>query len=146
MSIPKTGKSKNGQSMHYSVGALIEKDNKFLLIDRVAPPLGFAGIAGHINEGETPEEALFRKVSEESGLKVKSYSLLFEEEVEWNWCRIGIQSHYWYVYKCEVEGEARNNAEASKSIGWYTLDEIGKFKMEPVWKYWFEKIGFSTEK
>ena len=130
--------------MHYSVGALIEKDNKFLLVDRANPPFGFAAIAGHIDEGETSEEALFREVREESDLKVKSCSLLFEEELDWNWCKAGVQSHYWYVYKCEVEGEARNNPE-TKSIGWYTLDEIGKLKLEPAWKYWFGKLGVLKE-
>lgn len=88
-------------------------------------PLGFAGLAGHIDEGETPKETLFRKVNEESGLKIKKHSLLFEEEVEWNWCRVGIKSHYWYLYRCEIEGELHNNPEASKSIGWYTADTGG---------------------
>lgn len=141
MGIPKTGKGKNGQTMHYSVGALIEKDNKYLLIDRRDEPLGFAGIAGHINEGETPKKTLLRKVNEESGLKVKKYSLLFEEEVEWNWCRAEVRPHYWYMYKCEFEGEAQNNPKASKSIGWYTPKEIKGFELEPVWEYWFKKLG-----
>ena len=140
MAIPKTGKSKNGQPMHYSVGALIKKGDKYLLIDRVDPPLGLAGLAGHINEGEVPEETLLRKVREESGLTIKNHSLLFEEEVGWNWCRAGVQSHYWYIYKCEVEGEVQNNPEASKSIGWYSADEIKKLKLEPAWKYWFKKL------
>lgn len=104
-------------------------------------PLGFAGIAGHINEGETPEKALVRKVFEESALKIKNCSLFFKEEVEWNWCRAGIKSHYWYLYSCEVEGEPKNNPEASKSINWYTPDKIKKLKLESVWKYWFEKLG-----
>ena len=58
MSNPKQGKSKDGKLMHYSVGALIKKDGKYLLIDRVKPPLGFAGIAGHIDEGEDEIKAL----------------------------------------------------------------------------------------
>ncbi|MDP1629652.1 MAG: NUDIX domain-containing protein, partial [bacterium] len=127
--------------MHFSVGAVIEAGGKYLLIDRDMEPLGFAGLAGHINDGETPEETLFRKVKEESGLEIKKHSLLFEEEVEWNWCRAGIWSHYWYLYKCEVEGEILNNPEASKSIGWYAPEEMKKLKWEPVWKYWFEKLG-----
>jgi len=45
------------------------------------------------------------------------------------------------VYECEVEGDPRNNPEASTSTGWYAPDEIKKLKMEPVWKYWFEKLG-----
>ena len=53
MTTPKQGRAKNGQPMHYSVGALIKKEDKYLLIDRVKPPLGFAGLAGHIDEGES---------------------------------------------------------------------------------------------
>ncbi len=142
---PKQIQNSKGVQMHFAVGAVIEVAGKYLLIDRDMEPFGFAGIAGHIDEGETPEEALFRKVKEESGLKIESYSLLFEEEVEWNWCRVGIQSHYWYMYKCEVEGKAQNNPEASKSIGWHTTEEIRTLKMEPVWKYWFEKLGILTK-
>lgn len=138
---PKQAQNSKDKPMHFSVGAVIEVNGKYLLIDRDMEPFGFAGLAGHIDEGETPEETLLRKVNEESGLKIKKHSLLFEEEVEWNWCRVGIQSHYWYLYKCEVEGEILNNPEASKSIGWYTADEMKKLKWEPVWKYWFEKLG-----
>ena len=138
---PKQAQNSRGDLIHFSVGAIIEMHGRYLLIDRDMEPFGFAGLAGHTDEGETSEETLFRKVTEESGLTIRKYALLFEEEVEWNWCRVGIQSHYWYLYKCEVEGEIRNNPEASKSIGWYTADEMEKLKWEPVWKYWFEKLG-----
>lgn len=138
---PKQTQNLKDEPMHFSVGAVIKIDGKYLLIDRDMEPFGYAGIAGHINEDENPQEALFRKVTEESGLEIKKHSLLFEEEIEWNWCRVGIQSHYWYLYKCEVEGEVQNNPEASKSIGLYSPDEMKKLKWEPVWKYWFEKLG-----
>lgn len=52
----------DGKVHHYSVGALIELNGKYLLIDRAIPPLGFAGVAGHIDEGEAPEHALAREV------------------------------------------------------------------------------------
>ena len=139
---PKQRASSTGEPMHYSVGAVIEVDGKgYLLIDRDMEPFGFAGIAGHIDEGETPEEALVRKVEEEGKLTIVSSSLLYEEEVPWNRCRVGVNSHYWYLYKCEVTGELENNPEASKSVGWYTPDRMRKLTMEPVWKYWFEKLG-----
>lgn len=138
---PKEKLNSKGVLMHFSVGAVIKSKGKYLLIERNIEPLGFAGIAGHINEGETPEQALYRKVLEESSLKIKSSVLIFEEEVEWNWCRVGVKSHYWYLYQCEVEGKPKNNPEASKSIDWYAPGEIKKLKLEPVWKYWFEKLG-----
>jgi len=138
---PKEKLNSKGILMHFSVGAVIKANGKYLLADRNIEPFGFAGIAGHVDEGETPEEALSREVFEESGLKIISCSLLFEEEVDWNWCSVGVKSHYWYVYQCEVEGEIKNNPVELKSSGWFTPEEIKKLKLEPVWKYWFEKLG-----
>jgi len=141
VSLPKLGKSKKGKLMHYSVGALIKKDDKYLLIDRKIPPFGFAGIAGHIDEEETEVEALFREVEEESGLKIKKYKLLFEEELDWNWCSKGVGVHFWYLFECEVEGEVKENYRETKSIGWYNKEQIKELKLEPVWEYWFIKLG-----
>ena len=141
---PKEAKNSKGVLMHFSVGAVIKIDGKYLLIDRSKEPFGFAGLAGHVDEGETPEEALVREVMEESGLGVISYKLLFEEEVAWNYCSAGVKSHYWYLYACEVKGKARKNEEA-KFMEWYTPQEIKNLKLEPVWKYWFKKLGVLRE-
>ncbi|MFH1828818.1 MAG: NUDIX domain-containing protein [Nanoarchaeota archaeon] len=141
MAVPKSAKSKEGKPMHYSVGALIKKDGKFLLIDRAVPPLGFAGVAGHIDKGEEAVEALKREVEEESGLKIESSKLLFEEELDWNWCSKGIKVHHWYLFECEASGELRRNVRETKAIGWYSPEEIKSLKLEPVWEYWFKKLG-----
>ena len=60
---PKQALNSKGNPMHFSVGAVIESGGKYLLIDRDMEPLGFAGIAGHVDEGETPEKAFFLKLS-----------------------------------------------------------------------------------
>jgi len=140
MGIAKTGLSKSGKEMHYSVGALIERDGKYLLIDRAKPPFGFAGLAGHIDEGETEAEALIREVEEESGLKIKSHKLLFEGYIEWNVCSKGMRGHYWYLFCCEADGEIEKDDCEEKSIGWYAKEEIKNLKLEPVWEYWFRKL------
>lgn len=140
MVVLKQGKSKDGKLMHYSVGALIKKDGKYLLIDRVQPPFGFAGLAGHVDDDEEAKKALKREIEEESGLKIDSHKLLFEEELGWNWCTKGVGVHYWYLYECEVLGETKRNFFETKSIGWYNRDEIKKLKLEPVWEYWFKKL------
>lgn len=137
---PKLGKSKEKRDMHYSVGALIKKDNKFLLIDRAYPPYGFAGVAGHIDEKENKFKALIREVKEESNLDVENYKLLFEEELSWNFCSKGIRVHYWYLFECEVSGIPKRNERETKSMNWYTMQEIKKLKLEPVWAYWFKKL------
>jgi len=138
---PKKGFSKNGKEMHYAVGAVIRKDGKYLLVDRVHFPLGFAGVAGHIDEGENEIEALKREVFEESGLKVLNYKLLYEEEVPGNECHYGIKTHYWYLFECECEGSLKISQREAKSIGFYSKDELKKLNLDPVWKYWFSKLG-----
>ena len=136
----------NGQELHYSVGALIERDGKYLMIDRTNPPFGFAGIGGHIDEGENPEDAIVREVEEESGLKVKSFEQIGEEEILWNFCKSGTPVHYWRLYKCDTEGEVKGQVEEMKSIKWYTKEELEKLPLEPAWRYWFEKIGIVKKK
>ena len=139
---PKLGTSKDGRPMHYSVGAVIKKGDKYLLIERMKVPYGFAGVAGHIDEGENRDTALVREVKEESdgGLDVTGYKLLLEEEVDNNTCSRGIDVHYWYLFECEVKGVIRRNKEETKSIGYYTVEEMRGLKLEPVWEYWFGKL------
>ncbi len=126
--------------MHYSVGVIIKKDSRYLLIDRAVPPLGFAGVAGHIDEGEDVQEALKREVKEESGLEISNYKQLFEERLDWNWCSKGVDSHYWYLFECDASGEPKRSKRETRSIGWYDSGEIKKLKLEPVWEYWFKKL------
>lgn len=131
----------DGIDMHYSVGALIEKNGKILLIDRVKPPFGFAGIAGHVDEGENELDALYREVREESGLTVLSYELVAEELIPWNECRRGIKGHYWYLYKCTTRGRIKRNVKETNLIKWYSRKDIKNLKLEPVWEHWFKKLG-----
>lgn len=141
MSDPLIKTASNGQALHYSVGAVIERDGKYLLVDRVNPPPGFAGLAGHMDASETdPEKAMRREILEESGLTVTKSELVLEEEVLWNYCKSG-PAHYWYLYKVEVEGEVKQNTEEEKSIGWYSREELSKLNLEKVWRHWFEKLG-----
>jgi len=139
MGLLKTAYSTKG-IVHFTVGAVIKKGDNYLLIDRSVFPEGWAGIAGHIEIRETPEEALIREVKEESNLKIKSYKMIFEETYYDNPCVMKANNHHWYVYECEIEGEAKKNGEA-KSIGWYSKEEIKSMKLENTWERVFKKIG-----
>ncbi len=137
---PKEGRSTDGALMHYSVGAVIKMGHRYLLLDRVNYPFGYAGPAGHIDEGENAVQALKREVKEETGLKVERWRLIFEEPVLWNKCSMGVSGHYWSLFECFVSGDVRLYEKEAKSIGWYTKEQIAKLDLEPVWKYWFEKL------
>lgn len=136
-----------GRIKHFSVGAVIRRGDKFLLINRALPPFGFAGIDGHINQNEDdPVKALIRKVEEVCGLKVKNHKLFFQEELDWNWCPREAIVHEWYLFVCEVSGELKPNEKEVKSIGWYTVAEIKKLKLGEVWEYWFTKLKMINER
>ena len=56
----------------------IERDNKYLMLHRVAKKNDinkdkWIGVGGHLEEGESPEECLLREVWEETGLTLTSY-------------------------------------------------------------------------
>jgi 8-oxo-dGTP pyrophosphatase MutT (NUDIX family) len=137
--------SSKGLPMHYCIGAIITRDDNYLLIDRVKPPLGFASVAGHVDEEEDHLQALYREVEEESGYRVTSHKLLAEEEVG-NPCSKGIDVHYWHMYSAEVEGDIIHNPRETKSIGWYPKSKLEELTLEPVWKYWFEKLGMISRR
>jgi 8-oxo-dGTP pyrophosphatase MutT (NUDIX family) len=140
MAQPKEGRTRDGKLMHSSVGALIERDGKYLLIERAVPPLGFAGVAGHVDEGEDERQAVVREVKEEVGFDVRDPKLLFEEELDGNWCSKGVTSHYWYLFHCPVSGDLVRSMRETKSAGWYSKEEIKKMTLEPAWEYWFKKL------
>ena len=126
--------------MHYSVGAVIERDGTYLLLERAQFPPGFAGAAGHVDVDEEPDDALAREVVEETGLRVISQNLLFSEVAPDNPCGYGVTTHTWWVYAVEVTGEPDVDAHEAKSWGWFTPEAIATLPLEDVWLRWFQKL------
>ena len=139
--LPMTGTSRDGRLMHYSVGAIIEDHGRFLLMDRMYEPHGWAGMAGHVDEGEDFLTALLREGREELGTALISMQFLREQEVPWNFCRTA-EAHYWQLYRATVDPtRVRVNPHEAKSSGWFTREEMAKMALEPVWKHWFTLEG-----
>ncbi len=138
--VKKIGKSRDDKEMHYSAGIIVTCNEKYLMMDRKNIPYGFACPAGHIDEGEEPKEAAIREVFEETGIKLENIEFICEEEIPWNYCK-SATVHYWHLFKASVVSqEISIDTDESKSLDWYSLEEIKNLNLEPVWKYWFEKL------
>ena len=156
--LPKVGVASDGRTMHYSVGALVQNENnEYFLMDRKYEPYGFAGMAGHVDAGEYPLQALMREGLEEIGTKLRHVRPVRDVEVPWNHCRndgvYRVEVHYWYLYSARVNSS--DITVSDRETGrwdWFTAEEIqgGRYeregvqhtlKLEPVWEYWFKKVG-----
>lgn len=146
---------------HTSVGMLVWKDEKVLLIERRKPPFGFAPPAGHVDEDASFQEAAARELTEEVGLTVRGIKLLIEGRRENPCRREGGSWHYWKIYQADVEGEIKRSEDETKQAGFYTKKEVlllalrtekylqGDIRqtewekspgLDPVWYEWFQAL------
>lgn len=127
---------------HKSAGIIIQNSsNEILMLDRANFPYGWACPAGHIDEGETPEQAVVRETREETGLELVDFELLLHEYVTWNECAQGVKGHDWFVFRAlGWEGEIKTQDQEAKELKWHPIDELDKLKLEPVWGYWLGKL------
>lgn len=127
--------------MHRSVAAVVRKDGKILMIDRVNFPFGWACPSGHIKENEKPDEALIREVKEEVNVDIKKFKLIHHEFIEWNECKRGVRGHDFFVYEItDWDGDVQINFE-SKGMKWIGKKEIKDMKLEEVWNYFVKKLN-----
>lgn len=129
---------------HTSVGLIVERGGKLLLIERKVFPLTYAFPAGHVDEDETYEHAAVRELKEEVGLDAKRVKLVAEGRVENPCSREDGTWHYWKVYRIEGEGEVKRSEAETKAVGWYTKEEINNLPppgFEPIMYEWYKSLG-----
>ena len=109
---------------HTSVGMLVWKEDKLLLIERMKFPPGFAVPAGHVDADSTYEDAAKRELREEVGLEAENLELVLEEKMDNPYRREGGTWHNWKVYRVNTNGEINRSKDETKQAGWYTKAQI----------------------
>lgn len=99
---------------------MLYKDDEVLVINRTKsdwPGLSFPG--GHVEKGESLEEAVIREMKEETGLDIKNPILCAIKD--WDW---GNDTRYLgLLYKCnEFQGELKNSEEGE--VFWIKKDKL----------------------
>ena len=126
-----------------TVGALIERDGKILLVKRNHEPFKdyWCLPGGHIDFGETAEEAAAREVKEETGLTLKPEFLGYIDESypEINWHAEVL------MFRGKAEGKENIDGKEIKDIRWFDIKEAAKMKLafehEKTLKMYKEKGG-----
>jgi 8-oxo-dGTP pyrophosphatase MutT (NUDIX family) len=147
---------------HTSVGLLVWRDGRLLLIERKRPPFGFAAPAGHVDDHGSFEDAARAELDEEVGLDSKKLTLIREGRKN-NKCRRPEGDwHFWRIYTPETSGTLRPSLYETKSFLWadnrmlrelaertkqYISGDIEQEAweqqpgLEPVWYEWLSEIG-----
>ncbi|MBU1104602.1 NUDIX domain-containing protein [Candidatus Parcubacteria bacterium] len=144
-----------------SVGMLVRRDERVLLIERGKPPFGFAPPAGHVDDKGSFENAAREEIEEEVGLSPTELKLVVEGKKNNPCRREGGSWHYWKIYEVDTEGEIKRSKDETKQAGWFTLDQIKSLArkterylareipeeewqqspgIEPIWLEWFKEL------
>jgi 8-oxo-dGTP pyrophosphatase MutT (NUDIX family)/predicted RNA-binding Zn-ribbon protein involved in translation (DUF1610 family) len=127
--------------LHYSVGAVIEWENRVLLFHRRLFPFQYTIVAGHWDlDDATPELAVAREIQEEAGIDVQPENPVFMERVK-EPCRRGADFHEWRLYRVQVDDNRVVMSDEADIIGWYAPAEIRKLELTIPTAHFLRKLG-----
>lgn len=106
--------------------ALIEREGKYLVTRRskltAYMPLKWDIPGGIVEPGETVEEAIYREVSEETGLTIQVGSVIY---VYANRDQLPVRQTFQTVYRCKfIDGEVRLNPSEHDTYQWLDYYDI----------------------
>lgn len=139
---------------HFTASALIIENNKVLLIYHKKLDIQLYP-GGHIEQNETPDEALIREVEEETGLKIE---IISEKDESLADTKNGVSSlHLPYAILCELVGDhyhndliymckiktkstLKYNTRESDGIGFFNYQEIENLKLFNNFRILLKKV------
>lgn len=127
------GSNEYKNQYHITVAAIFINEDKILLIKKSdsAYKKRFSIVAGHLENGESPNIAIVREVKEELGIDFCNYEYLKKECGIEDRCRHGLALHDWYIYlsseSIDIESLKFDRTEI-ESLEWISLSEIESVK------------------
>jgi len=113
-----------------AVAIIVDVDNKILLLKRADDgkmwmPNKWSLVGGGIEKGETPQKAIEREISEETGLEIKKFIKTFS--IQRNTDSIE------HVFACRYKGEPTDIKlnEENTNYGWYDISEMKYLDVVP---------------
>lgn len=131
----------NGLVKHITIGSLISKGNKILLINRKRFPYGLSLPTGHLCYHEKIKEALERTVFNKTGLHIRSSRNILHDTL-FDQCKYGGELHEWYLFECKVAGKPLQTEEDNI---WVSKNELKNTELIQSTKLILSKIGLLLE-
>jgi len=148
---------------HTSVGMIVWRKGRILLIERKKPPFGFAPPAGHVDSRRSFPAAARAEISEELGLTIRRMKLVIEGRRD-NPCRRTDGTwHYWKVYLVSTSGSLKPSISEVKSVFWCDHRDLFALRdrthdyrqgrltqkewedrpgLEPIWSDFFSELNY----
>ncbi len=115
------------QKPRVTVGAIIHKKGKVLLVKRGTEPFKdyWAIPGGHIDFGETAEQAVIREAKEETGLDIKPRFFRYFDEIidDYDWHSVVL------MFSCDFSGKISFDKKEITDLKWFSYGEIKDLKM-----------------
>ncbi|MCP4663228.1 MAG: NUDIX hydrolase [bacterium] len=126
--------------LHYTVGAVIEWQGKYLLFRRRLFPFKYTIVAGHWDSSDsTPEAAITREIEEEAGIELHPADSPIVETLN-DPCRRGADFHEWRLYRFKVLRHMVTMSDEADIIGWYSPEEIRGIDLTIPTEHFFRKL------
>ena len=106
-----------------SVGVIVRKDGKFLLIKRRNFPVSYACVAGHL-DGDTYDDAAQKEASEEIGITIKEMNGVWSGTLPNPCKRDGGHGHTWKVFEVTKWDGTPNAGSDAKEAFWASPEEL----------------------
>lgn len=134
----------DGTYWHESAGIVVIVNGRMLTQMRGIFPFGYTIPAGHVDAGESGEQAALRELREETGIVADVVEPIRTQFVfPGDSCRRGCDDHLWNLYRVRLDAvpEVLVSDEALETV-WMTFDELrAEPKLTPALRHFVDAFG-----